>query len=603
MGQRNSRAIQEIKRRLNMADVVRRYVELRRMGPRWVAPCPFHQETKPSFSVNEEEGFFYCFGCQASGDLFDFYGRINGLGFRETLEQLAEEAGVQLEAASTVDDRKRDEALSRRRQILRMHELAAQHFAHNLTRPQGQECNEYMERRGIAPAMIERFGLGWSQREWQALTGALRRAGFPDALGVEAALLGASDKGGRVYDRFRGRLMFPIRSLGGQVVAFGGRIIGGEDEAKYINSSDSPIYKKGEHLYGLAQARRAISQNNAAMLTEGYMDVVTLHQFGYEHAVGVLGTALTPEQIKRLSGFTANLELLFDGDRAGRKAALRACEMLLPRGLSCKVVLFPEGEDIDSLLRSRGKDAFEALRAAAPDGMTFCVQTLRGMAPRDAVDWAKHFLQQLTLPELMSRYASLLATGLGLTEAELRGHFAERTRARGELTHETSQGSGGQGIRSEARPDMRTDVRSGRTDTRDRQIMTFAARYPHALERLREAGAHLALNAQWAKTLWTKMENRDPEEIVHELDEREKRFWILCRTASAPLDNEQGELDALCRMLEMTRRTKAPFAAALRQNAADPEADDMYIKALQQTLNERKRIHTLQEGEKTNGEY
>lgn len=589
MSQRNSRAIQEIKQRLNMADLVRRYVELRRVGPRWMAPCPFHQETKPSFSVNEEEGFFYCFGCQASGDLFDFYGRINGLNFRETLEQLAEETGVQLDAAAlSRDDRQREEALSRRRQILRMHELAARHFAHNLTRSQGRECREYMEHRGISPAMIERFGLGWSLREWQALNTALRRAGFTDALGVEAALLGASDKDGqiRTYDRFRGRLMFPIRALGGQVVAFGGRIIGNEDEAKYINSSDSPIYRKGEHLYGLAQARRAISQRNAIMLTEGYMDVVTLHQFGYEQAVGVLGTALTPDQIKRLSGFAANLELLFDGDRAGRKAALRACEMLLPRGLACKVILFPEGEDIDSLLRGHGEEAFEALRTDAPDGLTFCVQTLRGMAPRDAVDWAKNFLRQLTLPELMSRYASLLATGLGLTEEELRGRFAaDRTRVR---NAPQTQGAA---------------PADARNDTRDRQIMTFAVRYPHSLERLREAGGHLALEAFWAKTLWNKLESRDPETIALELDEKEKRFWILCRAESAPLDNEEGELAALCRMLETSRRAKAPFAAALQQNAADPEADGMYLHALQQTLNERKRTHTLHQREKTDGEH
>lgn len=588
MSQRNSHAILEIKRRVNMIDIVRRYVELRRVGPRWMAPCPFHQETKPSFSVNEEEGFFYCFGCQASGDLFDFFGRINGLGFRETLEQLAEEAGVTLDATpAPADERRRAEALSNRRQMLRMHDLAAKHFAQNLTQPHGQPCRDYIARRGLSDAIVERFGIGWSLPDWQALTNTLRRAGFADALAAEGALLAVSDKNGqrRVYDRFRGRMMFPIRALGGQVVAFGGRIIGNEDEAKYINSGDSPIYKKGEHVYGLAQARRAISQNNAVMLTEGYMDVLTLHQFGYEHAVGVLGTALTPEQIKRLSGFTANLELLFDGDRAGRKAALRACEMLLPRGLSCKVVLFPEGEDIDSLLRSGGKEAFEALRAAAPDGMTFCVQTLRAMAPRDAVEWAKHFLKQLTLPELMSRYVSVLATGLGLTEAELRSHLtAERSRGRGE-------------------PPTDAPKNSGRHDTRDRQIMTFAVRYPHALERLREAGAHLALTTPWAKALWEKLEHNDPEEIVQRLDEREKRFWIVCRTETAPLNNEQGELTALRQMLEATRRTKTPFATALRQNTADPEADKMYLQALQHSLNEQEKSYALQQRENTNGEY
>jgi DNA primase len=598
---RNGRAIQEIKARLNMVDVVRRYVELRRVGPRWMAPCPFHQETKPSFSVNEEEGFFYCFGCQAAGDLFDFYGRINGLDFRETLEQLAEEAGVQLDASSSREDRRHDEALSRKRRILRMHDLAARHFSRNLTLPQGRECREYMERRGISESMIERFDLGFSLPEWQDLTAVLRRAGFADALGVEAALLGASDKGGqkRTYDRFRGRLMFPIRALGGRVIAFGGRIIPvqqktdqqkkGEDEAKYINSGDSPIYKKGEHLYGLAQARRAVSQQGAAMLTEGYMDVVTLHQFGYEQAVGVLGTALTPEQIKRLSGFTANLELLFDGDRAGRKAALRACEMILPLGLACKVVLFPEQEDIDSLLRGQGKEAFEALRATAQGGLDFCIQTLRGMAPRDAVDWAKNFLRRITLPELISRYASQLATGLGLNEEELRGRFTERARLTGRV--------------GDARGPGATAPHKNRSDLRDQQIMTFAVRYPHALERLRAAGGHAALVTPRAKALWAKLENCDPGTVALELDDKEKRFWIVCRTESAPLTNEEGELAALCRMLERNRRDRTPFAAALRRNTADPEADGMYLQALQQTLKERNRAHALHRGEKTDGEH
>ena len=583
MSQRFSRSIQEVKRRLNILDIVRRYVELKRAGNRWMAPCPFHQEKTPSFSVNEEEGFFYCFGCQASGDLFDFYGRINGLNFRESLEQLAEEAGVTLESDSGPgggrDEQARREGVSKKRQMLRMHEIAAAHFTHNLGTDAGAECREYMDRRGISPEMAERFGLGWSLRDWQSLVSALRRAGFTDELGVEAALLGRSGSG-RAYDRFRGRFMFPIRSLGGQVVAFGGRIIGSEDEAKYINSSDSPIYKKGEHLYGLAQARRAISREDAVMLTEGYMDVVTLHQFGYEHAVGALGTALTPEQVKRLSGFTATMELLFDGDRAGRKAALRACEMLLTRGLSCSVVLFPEGEDIDSLLRTSGKEAFETLRRNAPDGISFCLEALRELAPREAVDWARHFLKQLTLPELMSRYATAFATGLGLTEEELRGQMAAE---RPQLGQEAGRAYGQRGAQA-PRPGM-----SGGHDTRDRQIMTFAVRYPHALERLREAGGLLALEAVWAKNLWMKLEQHAPEDVLHELDEREKRFWILCRTDAPPLTNEEGELAALRHMLERSRMSKTPFSAALRHSADDPEADRMYLEALQQTLDERKK--------------
>ena len=334
MSSRNTDAIQAIKARISIADLARRYVEVRPMGSRLVAPCPFHQETKPSFSINEEQGTFYCFGCQASGDIFDFYGRINGLDFRETLEQLAEEAGVQL--ASYKPDPQAARHRSQKRDMLKMHELAAAHFARNLQDGRGKLCRDYIAERGISPEIQEKFGLGWSLDEWQALEGVLRRVGFGGEAAIECGLLARSSSG-RPYDRFRNRLMFPIRNLSGQVVAFGGRILpalAGENDAKYINSSDSPIYKKGEHLYGLFQARPSITVKKSVMLTEGYMDVLTLHQFGYTQAVGVLGTALTPDQVKRLSGFSSNIELMFDGDGAGRKAALRWCAAC-PAGWCC----------------------------------------------------------------------------------------------------------------------------------------------------------------------------------------------------------------------------------------------------------------------------
>ena len=581
MAQGNSRAIQEIKARLSLVDIARRYVELRRNGPRWVAPCPLHQETKPSFSINEEEGFFYCFGCQASGDLFDFYGQINGLDFRETLEQLAEEAGVSLERGPQGGYGGRKEpgqGMSRRRQLLKIHEIAAAHFMSNLTDDCGKECRDYMARRGISEEVAKTFGLGWSRRDWQSLAEVLRRAGFSEAMGVEAALLGKSDRG-RAYDRFRGRLMFPIRSLSGNVIAFGGRIIAEEDEAKYINSSDSLLYKKGDHLYGLQQARRAIATGSPAMLTEGYMDVVTLHQFGYGSAVGVLGTAFTAEQVKRISGFTSHVELLFDGDRAGRKAALRACEMLLTRGLSCKVILFPEGEDIDSLLRKSGIDVFENLRSNAPEGLAFCVRTLRDMAPREAVDWARDFLRQVEMPELVSRFASTLSTGLGLAESELRERVMESRAARN-LAPQSAAGSAGETRRPQA---------PVRTNPRDREIMTFAVRYPAALSRLREVGAHFVLKAAWARNLWKKLEENPGDEVIQLLDPREKNFWIRCRTGDVPpLNNEEGEFAAIRTMLDSLHLTaqSASVSAALRQGAGSGnfEADLEYLRALQETL-------------------
>ncbi|MBR3881436.1 MAG: DNA primase, partial [Mailhella sp.] len=268
---RNSDVIQAIKSRMSLADMARRYVELRSVGSRLVAPCPFHQETKPSFSINEEQGTFYCFGCQASGDIFDFYGKLNGLDFKETLQALAEEAGVQLEAYRPNPQARQER--SQKRDMLKMHELAASHFHSNLSASHAKVCRDYIEERGITPELQEKFGLGWSMDSWQDLGDTLRRGGFSLNAAVECGLQSKSNSG-RTFDRFRNRLMFPIRNLSGQTVAFGGRIIPSlarEDDAKYINSSDSPIYKKGEHLFGLFQARPAIAVKKNIILTEGYM--------------------------------------------------------------------------------------------------------------------------------------------------------------------------------------------------------------------------------------------------------------------------------------------------------------------------------------------
>ncbi len=564
-------AIRAIKERLNIVDLVRRYVELKRNGPRWVAPCPFHQETKPSFSVSEEQGMFYCFGCHASGDIFDFHSRINGLEFKESLEQLAAEAGVAIDrgrgkAGNQGAERERR---SSRQQMLRMYELAAGHFSAALQSPEAAQCREYIERRGLSEDIVQRFGLGWARREWQSLADALRRAGFDARLAVEAGLLGQSGNG-RAYDRFRGRLIFPIKNLSNQIIAFGGRIIAEEDEAKYINSSDTPLYKKGEHLYGLAQARRGITTKGRALLTEGYMDVLTLHQFGYDNAVGVLGTALTPEQIKRLSGFASQMVLLFDGDRAGRKAALRSCEMLLTRGLACNVVLMPEGEDIDSLLRGAGPEVFEDLQARAPDGLRFCVDVLKALAPRETVEWARNFLRQVELPELVSPYVSRLSGHLQLRQGLAAWHSQKQQDSRSRAPQRT------------AKPSL------ARQNMRDRQIMMYAVRYPERLDDLRALGADLAIQSPIARRLWDKIEELGEESSYH-LDQREKNFWNHCRGAeAAPRDSGDNELEFLRRDLDAyyASAQKSSVSAALRENTGtgDFAADLDYLRALQETL-------------------
>ncbi len=544
---------QAVKSRLSIVEIVRRYVDLRQNGRRWVAPCPFHQETKPSFSVNEEEGFFYCFGCQASGDLIDFYCRINGLDFKDGLAQLAEEAGISLRDVRP--DPARDAANAFRRQALRLHDMARAHFTANLNAQGGAECRAYMKRRGLSPEIAKAFDLGWTPREWQDLTDAFKHAGVSLDLAVRAGLLGTNDKG-RVYDRFRGRLMFPIRDLSGKTIAFGGRIIADEDEAKYINSGDSAIYKKGEHLYGLAQARRGIAQYKTAMLTEGYMDVLTLHQFGFANACGVLGTALTEQQVKRLSGFCSTVELLFDGDNPGRKAALRAAEMFLVRGLRCRVILLPDGEDIDSLLRGPGPDAFRDLQKSAPDGLEFCIRSLAaGYSPKDIMAWTQHFLRQIETPELLSFYISRVAKGLGLNEAELRAQAVQKRPA--------APAQPGTGMLRPA-----SVPRIGLEERRDQQIILFLVRYPAYAATLREMGVEDVFSTSWARNFWTKIYEHGEAAVTY-LDEREKAFWVRHRLADAPPEAEEAQLQAVCDMVRRIRAQKQgkSYKAALIQSA------------------------------------
>lgn len=572
----NGQEIQEIKARLNLVDIVQRYVNLRHSGgSRWMGTCPFHQETKPSFSVDADQGFYHCFGCHAHGDLFDFYQQINGLTFSEALEQLAEEAGVQLVRRNNNDDR--NTPALKRKELLKIHELAVSYFNTNLAAREGLECRNYIEQRGLSEDIVKMFGLGWARREWQGLSDTLHRAGFSDELGIQSALLG-QNKNGRPYDRFRGRLMFPIRSLSNKVIAFGGRIISDADkeEAKYINSSDTQIYKKGEHLYGLSQARQAISVGQPILLTEGYMDVLTLHQYGYRSAVGVLGTALTPNQIKRIMGFTSHVELLFDGDNAGHKAALRSCEMLLTLGLSCKVITFPEGEDIDSLLRkAKGKDFFEDLRQHAPKGIVFCANALNNMALRDAVDWTRKFLTQVSIPEIAGHYASFLAQSLGLSERELRDRVVAD--------------------RSSHKERVEIKVALPEENINEREILKFLVRYPNDQENLRDIGAHFLLVSPRAKSLWQKIEeipekeHISPENVVQYLSGWEKDFWISSRTGeSAPLDNEEGEFQAIIALVNAMKITtqSTSVSAALNQSSSsiNSSAGRDYLRSLQAVI-------------------
>jgi DNA primase len=355
--------LDELRSRLTLSEIVGRRVALKRKGREHSGLCPFHNEKTPSFTLNDQKGFFHCFGCGAHGDVVGFVMKSEGLSFPEAVERLAREAGMALPVSSPAERERVQEAAS-------LHEVvdkAAHWFARQLWSTAGAAALDYLRRRGLSDATIRDFRLGFAPDERESLRKALTADSCPEALLATAGLTIQPDDGRAPYDRFRGRVMFPIEDRKGRVIAFGGRILG-EGEPKYLNSPETPLFHKGAHLFAFSRARPAVHDGARLIVAEGYMDVIALHQAGFKGAVAPLGTALTEDQIQLLWRLADEPYLCFDGDNAGMRAATRGAERALPMlkpGKSLRFVSLPAGEDPDSLVKARGPDAFTQLLDSA----------------------------------------------------------------------------------------------------------------------------------------------------------------------------------------------------------------------------------------------
>ncbi len=358
--------LDELRSRISLSGLIGRRVKLVRRGREFAGLCPFHHEKTPSFYVVEDKSFFHCFGCGAHGDLIGFAMRADNLDFIEAVEKLAGEAGLAVPQA-TPQERERAQ---RQKTLLEATEAAAAFYEERLWAPAGVRAREYLQGRGLDPQTIRRFRLGWAPDDRQALRRALNPE-FSDPLLIEAGLRRRPAEG-ESSDYFRNRLMFPISDRAGRVIAFGGRVLG-DGQPKYLNSPDSPLFEKGRVLYGWSAARAAIIRDGeggapGAIVTEGYMDVIALHQAGFATAVAPLGTALTEFQLRELWRLAPEPFLCFDGDAAGQNAALRALHRTLPLlrpGYSLRFAILSSGEDPDSMIRAGGRSVFEQVLTAA----------------------------------------------------------------------------------------------------------------------------------------------------------------------------------------------------------------------------------------------
>jgi len=370
--------IDDLKDRADLVRIIEPYArDLKKKGANWMACCPFHQEKTPSFSVNPQKGFYKCFGCGKGGNAFTFLMEIEGLNFPEAIQRVAEMAGVPL--PEPIDDgqyqqnkQRREEKNQLSEQIIELNKIALEFWESELQSKdkKAKAAREYLGQRGISEEVQKQFRIGFSPDSWDALLNHLKEKGADEKLIEQSGLVSVNEEKDRVFDRFRGRIMFPVLDVNGNPIAFGARAMG-DDQPKYLNSPETPAYVKGKHLYGLFQSKEAIRQKKFAILVEGYLDLIALYQFDVTNVAASLGTAFTPEQSKLLSRFTKKVVINYDGDSAGIKAARRAIEELLPQDFEIKVLVLPNGQDPDDFIRANGTDGYNAARGQAKPYLFF----------------------------------------------------------------------------------------------------------------------------------------------------------------------------------------------------------------------------------------
>jgi len=361
--------IREIRSRVDIVDLVGRYVQLKKAGRNHTGLCPFHDEKTPSFNVSPERQTFHCFGCQVGGDVFEFLTRHDNLTFPEAARSLAHECGVEI-----AEERGDAEARGISERVFEANELAQRLYVDSLASAEGEGARAYLDQRGISDTDRRELGLGFAPDRWDSLTHALARRHIDGDLGEQAGLLAPRKSGDGHYDRLRGRVTFPIYDVRRRIVGFGGRKLGADDGPKYLNTTESPVFRKRESFYGFPWALEPIRRNRRAIVCEGYFDRIALHRAGLGEGLATCGTALTREHGRNLRRRTQTAVLLFDGDEAGRNAMEKALEVLLPEGLRVRGALLPDGQDPDDYLVANGAEALCQLVDTAPDALELVIR-------------------------------------------------------------------------------------------------------------------------------------------------------------------------------------------------------------------------------------
>lgn len=486
--------VEEIRARADIVEIVGEYVALKRTGKSYRAPCPLHGGDGPNFAVDPERGIFKCFVCGEGGDVFGFLMKHLGLDFPTAVRQIGARVGID------VPDREeaREDPYAALRSALA---FAAEWYEAQLHGPAGAETRAYLESRGISLETAREHRLGYAPDEWRAFRGAAHAHGLDDPTLLELGLLATSERAGEPYDRFRGRLMFTILDLRDRPIGFGARLLDlASDLPKYINSPESPVFHKGEELYGLNWARHHIRREGFAALVEGFTDVMALHRADVAVAVAGLGTAFTRRQAERLARYTDRVYLLYDSDPPGLKATFRTADILLEAGIHPLVVTLPPGEDPDSLIRTQGAEAVHALFNDAVDVLERKLQILgregylaRVEGRRRAVDGLLSTLRAVRDPALRDIYLERTAEAVGVRRDTLVSEIARLDTARRSRSHPTTRSP------AASRPEAGASTAPRAGDRAEHDLALLFVRDPTLVDRAERLGltGENFFNARW----------------------------------------------------------------------------------------------------------
>src|SRR5256714_12071304 len=437
--------IDDLRRQADIVRVVSDYVSLKKKGANWMACCPFHQEKTPSFSVNPSKDIFYCFGCGKGGSVFNFVMELEGVSFPEAVRIVAEKTGVPLPAL--VDDKKFETRRKEADEVIQLNSWALEFWEQQLAEggAESRAAREYVEGRGLTDETRRTFRLGYAPNSWDTLGVHLKSKGASIGQIERSGLVVKKDAGG-YYDRFRGRLIFPVTDAQGRAIAFGARAMRAGDEPKYLNSPETAAYTKGRNLFGLGVTRDDIRRKKFAILVEGYLDLIIPFQYGVRNVVASLGTALTPEQAKLLGRFARQVVVNYDGDRAGINAAKRAIEVLLPEDFEVKVLVLPDGADPDEFVRAHGVEDYNKRRGRAVPHMQFVLEeaarerSLRNPAQKAAaVEEVLPFVRAVRNPIQRREYFDMALDALRVEEAGLRQELWKTVGARATSSTSSSE--------------------------------------------------------------------------------------------------------------------------------------------------------------------